>query len=113
MARSLGKSARFGWFVIRGASIGYLAYVLLLWAMLAIEYGRVDEEHFLYALFNPILFPSLFWLPNWRELSQNDGGREVFLILAGAMLVILGPFLSVWVGSRSRPERDTVRSLGL
>ena len=112
MGRSLRSWGQLAWFVIRGASFGYLAYVLLLWAMQEFEYGRVDEEHFLYALFNPLLLLYLFWPPNWKELSQYDGGKEVFLILTGAMMVILGALISLWLGSRPRPDRNAVRGLG-
>jgi hypothetical protein len=113
MARSLRLWIQLSWFSIRGGFFGYLAYVLLLWAVQEIEYGRVDEEHFLYALFNPLLLPYLFWPPNWSELSRYDGGREVFLIFSGAMLVIFGALISLWFGTRPRPNRNAVRSLGL
>ena len=113
MAISLRRWGQLSWFAIRGTFFGYLAYVLLLWAMQEFEYGRVDEEHFMYALFNPVLLPYLLWPPNWKELSKYDGGREVFLILSGAMLVIFGAVISFQLGTRPKPDQGASHRPGL
>ena len=112
MTHTIRRWGKIVWLVARGCVAGYMVYVPVLAVIERLTFGRIDEEHFFYGLFAPLLAPYLLAPAFWKSVRGN-GHDELALILAGIVLLGVGATLSLWLGYKRRPPNDAITELSL